>query len=124
MTPADLDALEKLHGKATPVPWTRTASGDKHWLREVRDQEGNGLAWCGSLSDSRARANAALIVAAVNALPALLALAREAIELRERVAAAEVLLSRHYDGALDAERLDDLYEAHRALWPQKVDKDG
>ena len=73
MTRPDLDALAALLDKATPGPWE---------IREQHNQwligpEGWVVAYCGRITLSRAIDNAALIVAAVNALPALIARVRE-----------------------------------------------
>lgn len=79
--PIDLDALEALLAKATPGPW-HTGAGD-HWSRDVRAGS-DAPAFCGARNGV---ADAALIVAAVNALPALIAELRAA--RRERDALRE-----------------------------------
>jgi len=65
--PIDLDALEALCNAATPSPW-RTGTGD-HWSREVRAGS-DAPAFCGARNGV---ADAALIAAMRNALPALIA---------------------------------------------------
>lgn len=54
------------------LPLGVTTSRDAHWLREVRDAAGLGIAWCGDADEALAHAQVRAIVAAVNALPALL----------------------------------------------------
>lgn len=65
LTPTDLDALEAMHQKATGIAcFTYVISGD-------------------------AGEKAAYVQSVVNALPALLAMAREALELKAELAALE-----------------------------------
>lgn len=108
-----LDDLERLHAEATPGPWRRWA--------DIAD-EGVGNMWVeglplgavavgtrngvGALGDAVAAGtngrHADLIVAAVNALPSLIATAREAETLRARVTMLESvvkMLLRTGDGA-------------------------
>ena len=56
----------------TPGPWHQGGLDrhDKHWMREVRDAKGRGIAWCGTFPEDEAHANARLIAAA----PAMYAL--------------------------------------------------
>ena len=88
----DYDALEAVAAAATPGPWEVQACcpGNLHY--EIGD--GLGLV----AADSQDIADAALIVAAVNALPDLLARARErdaAIDERDRLRdGIEALVSR------------------------------
>lgn len=70
----DLDALESLAAKATPRPWTYRVSGDAVYLDADRGGATRGIA--ASIHSELDETNYALIVAAVNALPELLALAR------------------------------------------------
>ena len=93
----DLAALERLLAEATPGPWGVTRRGGAPTISIV-DAEGNpaprtGMRPCGDAYPTIARlpadystddANAALIAAAVNALPALIAAARERDELRAK----------------------------------------
>lgn len=59
-----LDDLEAKAKAATPGPYKRTTSGDPHWLREVRDGDGEAVAWCGTFPEAKAHANAAYFEAA------------------------------------------------------------
>jgi len=81
-TPIDLDALEALLAKATPGTW---ALEERRDYTDIVDGTGTSLlptGWGGEpLID---RDDAALIVAAVNALPALIR------ELREARASVEI----------------------------------
>lgn len=87
MTPERIKELRDLLAKATPGPWRRTDSDDPHWLCEVRAPDGGFITFCGT---NTGQADAALIVAAVNALDELLtdyenhrALAQRADRMRE-----------------------------------------
>lgn len=71
----DPDHLRRLLEAASPRPWHRGA-GD-HYAREVRTEADDAVAWCGGFPDEQARADAALVAAAVNALPVLLDRVRE-----------------------------------------------
>lgn len=78
----DLDVLEGLLTSATKGPWVsqgRYIGTPNHmsYVGEVRDQNGN---WTDT---AKSRSDAALIVAAVNALPELIAAARERDAMRE-----------------------------------------
>lgn len=89
MTRDDLNRLRALLAKATTGPWIHDGSGSIRHFASV--------AWCGAASnwsatsdeecevidDAQSARNADLIAAAVNALPALLALAEEALDRRE-----------------------------------------
>lgn len=90
LTLDDIAALEALHAQATPGPWA-VGSGDNYHVeadaypavyphRFLTDDMGPVVADVGNRPDDHGEANAALIAAAVNALPALLALARRALE--------------------------------------------
>ena len=83
----DLDVLEGLLTSATKGPWVsqgRYIGTPNHmsYVGEVRDQNGN---WTDT---AKSRSDAALIVAAVNALPELIAAARERDAMREALAEA------------------------------------
>lgn len=69
--PTDLEALSGLLEKATQGPWTVWSSG-KHFLRDATTN-GWGILTALHRSEVEADANAALIVAAINALPNLIA---------------------------------------------------
>lgn len=60
---SDLRAKAEAAMGTAPGPWSRTTSGDPHWLREVRSESGS-IAWCGDTSDARAHALSAFIAAA------------------------------------------------------------
>lgn len=64
MSDIDVARLRSLAEAATPGPWRRTDSGDRHWLRDVRDTTNRGVAWCGTLHVEQAHADAAYIAAA------------------------------------------------------------
>ena len=102
MIPTDLDALERLLAKATRGEWGVTRRGGAPTISIV-DAEGNpaprtGMRPCGDAYPTIARlpadystddANAALIASAVNALPALIAAARERDELAAQLLATQ-----------------------------------
>lgn len=104
----DLDELQRLHEAATPEPWL----SDRPRLHiRIRDSRGLFVMERGSHGGVRCHEDAALIVAARNALPALLRLARRARRLEE--AAAELIridaqcwmvVDREVSDALDALR--------------------
>ena len=95
MTRPDLDALAALLERATPGPWTDDPNGE---ARNVRSPDGGIVAQMGHLRGwhgaggrkpkTEPPANAALIVAAVNAIPDLLAYVRELERDREAAALA------------------------------------
>lgn len=64
MSDYKLNELRKLATEAIAGPWHQTDSNDPHWLREVRDVEGNQVAWCGRLRQEEAHAISAYIAAA------------------------------------------------------------
>jgi len=68
--------LRALLANALALLWSRTTSGDPHYLREVRSGT-SSVAFCGDIDDVKAHAAAALIVAAVNEFPALFNLRRK-----------------------------------------------
>jgi len=92
VTAADIAALRALMAKATPGPW---ATESEEALK-VKDSNGDSIAmmyWThlrGRRISEEVSANASLIAAAVNALPALLSLAEDAARMR---AALEAYLS-------------------------------
>lgn len=86
---ADLNAIEALLAAGTPGPW-RTGTGD-HWCRDIRAGS-DSPAFCGARNGP---ADAALIVAAVNALPGLLARLRAAEAERDALRAALVKYGIH-----------------------------
>lgn len=92
MTRPDLDALAALLDKATPGPWATNGG-----RVECRDDHGwvNDGWIIGDLDGPDAEANSALIVAAVNALPELIARVRE-LE-REREPRRDLGGSTHWD---------------------------
>lgn len=73
-----LDELTALEQAATPGPWHVTTSGDSHYRREVRRADRESVAFCGTIPEAQAHADAALIAATRNAMPLLLAVARAA----------------------------------------------
>lgn len=98
----DLSALERVLGEATPLPWQAQTPDEVDVfvpiIGVILNEDGtpletptNGLVGGATLFPTeidaedytRAQANAALIVAAVNALPDLLALARRAEKAEE-----------------------------------------
>lgn len=90
MTPEKLGELETLLKAGTPGPWDRRPNGD-----------GDAAIWCqhyaigtiyqDSPSRNKRRNNAALIVAAINALPELVAMARRVAELEALLEQADVI---------------------------------
>jgi hypothetical protein len=82
--PVDLDQLDALAAAATPGPWLVDRDGDV-----VADRDRDSM-----LAAYPSAADAALIVAAVNALPALVAAARE----RDQLRAAVLTLADEADG--------------------------
>lgn len=91
MDTKQLDELLALHGKATPLPWTDAGNkigADGSGIAEVEFDRPEDLS---------------LVVAMRNALPSLIAQAREAIALRAEVAefkAFEGFTSRAWDGSV------------------------
>ena len=55
----------------TPGKWLVGSETDPHWMREVRDERGRGIVWCGSFPAAEAHANVRRIVQCVNAHDAL-----------------------------------------------------
>ena len=97
----DLDALEALAQKATPGPWKPM----------VLWQDGAWPVGPYSRNEATAKADAALISALRNALPALLALARRAEKAEaERDAAVAVL--REVEWAIEGHRYDCCPRCH------------
>lgn len=118
--------LRELLAKATSLPWNvgnatdvfsalgadsgdgMPADSNDGW--HIADC-GVGAAFCGGelteLGYAVKKANAALIVAAVNALPALLAAAEERDALRARLDAAPVVTVREVGGSLIASSLPE-----------------
>ncbi len=99
LTPSDLDALERLERAATKGPWThyRDKLRPKFPTRinevQCTTEKTSIVKWPGFDDSDRPEkqhaANAALIAVARNALPALIAMARENARLKVRVEAAE-----------------------------------
>ena len=82
ITPAERARLAALLEQATPGPWEAEEGGGRGgWIRNATTREWSAMS-CGETSE-QATANAALIVAAVNAAPALLA-ALDAAEAWQR----------------------------------------
>ena len=81
MTLDDIAALAGLRAKATPGPWYVPADEPCNITNSM--EEGACVAGCDFLEGAH---DAALIAAAVNALPALLALARRGLEVEGAVA--------------------------------------
>ena len=109
MTRPDLDALEALIGKATPGPLYL----DQYDYRYKSVIRANGDYYVGRIDQKvNWRNDAALIVAAVNALPSLIARVRELEAerdaLRECVKAADKLRYNYFMGD------GKLYDAARA----------
>lgn len=78
MTRPDLDALAALLDKATPRPWSYTRRDDHDAPASIAADSGqSAVAMCPRYGLSMFARDAALIVAAVNALPALIARVRE-----------------------------------------------
>ena len=69
MSPAEIRSLRALLARATPGPWAHQHYGPSDEC--VRDADGTPVAWC-KANQPVPSADAALIAAAVNALPALL----------------------------------------------------
>ena len=96
MTALDLDHLATLLAAATPGPWEAhrydADDGDINWQVQ---QERGGTVLCNICQSdtSRNRFDAALIVAAVNALPTLIAAARERDRMRRDLQRACRLLA-------------------------------
>lgn len=101
LTAAELDELDRLHREATPGPWsTAEQGGGLSWA--VDCIEGDDTRVClhdGYRDGFEVYADAALIAAARNALPALLALARKGLE-------AKASYERGYEAALKDRVLD------------------
>jgi hypothetical protein len=93
------DELRRLLDEATPRPWGQSVSG---WYIDAAG--GVAIADVHGISD-QALSNAALIAAAVNALPALLAVVEAAQEFRDEYAG--------YDDGAEARR--KLFDALDAL---------
>lgn len=68
----DLEGLEKLIAEATDTPWRKGIEDGAIYATEIDDDRG----WSIVVAEKVCEANAALIVAAVNALPELIAMAR------------------------------------------------
>ena len=88
MTVVDVDALDKLREAATAGPWACNAEPVTHqspeghiWSESLRATG----EWADEVADTFEHPDAALIVAAVNALPELLAEVRRGRVLREAV---------------------------------------
>ena len=88
LTPEHLDRLEELLEAAAARPWF--VRNDRHEARQLIAYSDEfrpfseltlGAVWTGGMADEHP--NAALIVEAVNALPALVAASRREIELRK-----------------------------------------
>lgn len=77
MTP--IEKLKALESAATPGLWQQTTSGDAHWLREVRDSENRGLAWCGHSHLASAHGDARFITIFRNLVPHFIVL-KEAVD--------------------------------------------
>lgn len=77
MTPADLDKLQALHEAATPGPWRTTTNLPYETGDKVADLGALDIASYVDTPNSPNEQNAALIVAMRNALPELLAMARD-----------------------------------------------
>ena len=88
----DLDALEAAHKKATPGPWKWSINDKRVQVAAVRHAAQVCSVWNTSAHPATAVAHA--IVAAHNALPALIA---EVRELRARTT-PEPISEKHYDG--------------------------
>ena len=132
MTP-DLSALESLLAKATPGPWRNERTGDEETVMRIihgRRSAGGSevcIVTTGSYNDATEAGNAALIAAAVNALPALIARVRELEQerdearterdaLRECVRAADAMaLECRRVGLISSTWLED-YDDARAAW--------
>lgn len=81
--PLDLDALAALLEKATPGPWRqyeRLLRNEEHGIMRDVPKWGDG-----GLGSAYTEADAALIIAAVNALPELLQAARELERRKQHV---------------------------------------
>lgn len=104
MTPADIDALERLLGEATAGEWfvdhdrnlqPNVYAGDRdHWVALLPHQ-------CLASLEVQANTNARAIAALHNAAPALLALARDGLAMR-RARAMYPRLMREIDRGVDA----------------------
>lgn len=133
MTRPDLDALQALLDKATPGPWRNERTGDEETVMRIihgRRSAGGSevcIVTTGSYNDATEAGNAALIAAAVNALPALIARVRELEQERDEARAERDAL-REVVRAADAVRtlqFDDLWEVReydraRAAWKDEV----
>lgn len=62
MLPDDIRVLREALASVPTKVWGIT-SNDPHWRREVRDEEGRGVAWCGLPVDREAHALAAFVAA-------------------------------------------------------------
>lgn len=82
MSDHGVESLRRLLASATPRPWTteKPSLCGEVGIRSAQRTDGVGIAWNG-------QADAALIVAAVNALPALLAAVEAAREYVEKAGA-------------------------------------
>lgn len=86
MTKLDLDALEAIHAKATPGEWSYSVT--PYGTCWVLDSAPAHAIACGAGYEPNTLENAAAIVAAHNALPALIARVRELEAENERFRAA------------------------------------
>ena len=101
MTTKQIDDIKRLMAEATPRPWalhneTCVSSGDTMTAQTCDDEPEN---------TPQAEQNAALIVAAVNALPSLLA-DLEAAQKREQVLRDELTRLRDVVSAVEYESID------------------
>lgn len=104
MSDIDIKALRALHEAATPGPWTSTERNYGHAVAVV----GSGwrVALCDTQRPDRNAADAALIVAAVNALPALLDRLERAERAGDLAADVERLKARVREMETECGRLD------------------
>lgn len=95
-----IEELERLLSKATPGPWGLESTVFHTFIRSRSEFVVGSQGMGGHGQDS---ANAAAIVALVNAAPALLAVAKAALLMREsQMCGMDILASSHYDVMLEA----------------------
>lgn len=97
MSELDLDELERLEKAATPGPWASEGYGGFYTEHPDHQKADNGSGWRGAsnslghcadgeyVDNINATNDAELIVAFRNSAPALISLAREALEMRARM---------------------------------------
>lgn len=110
LSAADLAALESLLERASPAPWVHTVGMLKHYVSSADDDLGFSLQEMHYIDghETRAEADAALIVALRNDAPALIADVRRLREQVSQMQAAQRERARRH-----------LERIHRAVVPEQ-----